>query len=241
MSGHSKWSQIKRQKQANDLLKGNIFSKLSNAITLAVLEGGGLTDADNNVKLRLVIEKARQLNMPKENIKRAIEKGTGSNKDQLKEIIYEGFAPYGISLLIQTTTDNPNRTFSEVRNILEKHNGKLGSQGSVSYLFQKCGQIDLDKKNFSEADLFNFAEKVQAFDIRETEISFIVYFPFENLKLASNNLVKITSNQPEIVYLPISSIELKKDNEKQKIMETVEALENLDDVHRVFTNSMFPF
>ena len=117
MSGHSKWANIKRKKQANDLVKGNVFAKMSHLITLAVLEGWGIVEPENNVKLRLAVEKAKSVNMPKENIKRAIEKGSGPNKTLLKEVIYEGFGPYGVFLLILATTDNSNRTSSEIRNI----------------------------------------------------------------------------------------------------------------------------
>ncbi len=121
MSGHSKWANIKRKKEANDKIKGNVFAKLSRVITLAVIEGGGIGDPQLNNKLRLAIEKAQASNMPKENIKRAIERGLGPQKDQLKEVIYEGFAPYGVSLLILATTDNPNRTLTELRTKLRKN------------------------------------------------------------------------------------------------------------------------
>src|SRR4051812_30449460 len=120
MSGHSKWANIKRKKEANDKVKGAVFGKLSRLITIAVTEGGGLPDPENNVKLRFAVEKARSENMPKENIQKAIEKGSGPNIQELKEVVYEGFGPGGVALLIVTTTDNSNRTHAEIRNVLER-------------------------------------------------------------------------------------------------------------------------
>src|SRR5690349_17049701 len=119
MSGHSKWSQIKRKKGVKDAQKGKIFSKLARLITLAVLEGGGITDPNANMKLRMAVEKAKKENMPKENMQRAIERGVSPGKDRLIEVFYEGFGPSGIALMIQATTDNTNRTLNEVRTILE--------------------------------------------------------------------------------------------------------------------------
>lgn len=139
MSGHSKWANIKRKKGLNDAIRSKIFAKLSRIIALSVSDGGGIVDPDNNVKLRLAIDNAKQFNMPKENIKRAIEHGAGHGRDQLKEVVYEGFAPHGVGFIIMTITDNPNRTYSEIRTRLEKHGGKLGKPGSVSYLFINKG------------------------------------------------------------------------------------------------------
>lgn len=127
MAGHSKWKQIKHKKEIKDQKRGQLFSKLSRLITLAV--------GESDAKLRFAVEQAKAANMPKENIERAVAKGRGPEKDALKEVVYEAFGPGGINLLIHTTTDNPNRTLSEVRSLLNKHGGKLGVQGSVSYLY----------------------------------------------------------------------------------------------------------
>ena len=189
MSGHSKWSNIKRKKEANDKIKGNIFSKVTRLITLAVIEGGGITDPDNNVHLRLAVEKAHAANMPKENIKRAIEKGVGPDRSQIKEIAYEGFGPYGVSLIILAATDNQNRTLSEVRNILEKYQGKLASAGSVSYQFKKCGLITFDKGTVSQDKILAIGDQLKAFDIEETDDRFYLYFPYSELGHIKN-LVK---------------------------------------------------
>lgn len=228
MSGHSKWANIKRQKEVKDMARGNIFSKLSRAITLAVIEGGGITDPAGNVKLRLAIEKAKQFNMPKDNIQKAIDRGAGPSKNQLKEVIYEGFGPHGIVIIIQSTTDNPNRTLSEIRNVLEKHGGKLGNQGAVSYLFQKCSSIVIEKTKASQNQVFELAEKIDGFDIEENERSFTVYFPYENLGKAG---------EAEVDYKPTTLIKIENENKTKTILSLVEALEQLDDVQRVFTNS----
>src|SRR3989338_2184136 len=141
MSGHSKWSTIKRQKGASDIRRGQTFTKLSNAITLAVKEGGGVDDPDQNFKLRLIIEKARSLNMPKENIERATKRASGKEASNVSEVMYEGFGPEGVAIIVEAVTDNKLRTTSEVKNIIDKSGGTFGKQGSVSYQFEKMGQI----------------------------------------------------------------------------------------------------
>ncbi len=228
MSGHNKWSKIKRKKEVEDKVKGNIFSKMARLITLAVIQGGGIGDPANNVKLRLAIEKAKQFNMPKENIKRAIERGIGSEKNQLQEIIYEGFGPGGVALLIVATTDNPNRTLGEVRTILDKHEGKLGSQGAVSYLFKKCGLAVFEKSQITEEQILALADKLEAFDIEETNDRFYVYFPFENLGHIENTTAEIDFKPLSTITAPPAIVE--------KIDKLTESLESLDDVHRVYTN-----
>ncbi len=240
MSGHSKWANIKRKKQANDAVRGNIFSKLSRLITIAVIENGGITDPEHNVKLRLAIDKAKQFNMPKENIKRAIERGVGPGHDQLKEIIYEAFAPHSIVFIILATTDSANRTTSEIRNVLERHGGKLGSQGSVAYLFQKCGLITFKKNSISEEDIFSFAEKINAYDIDQDETHFFIFFPFENLGRIKEYLNNLEYDSSEIDYKPGTVIKLENRNEAKKILSLIDALEELDDVYKVFGNFDIP-
>src|SRR3989339_1640977 len=231
MSGHSKWANIKRKKGVNDKIKANVFAKMSHLITIAVIEGAGIIEPDNNVKLRLAIDKAKSANMPKENIKRAIEKGFGPNRIMLKEVIYEGFGPYGVFLLILSTTDKSNRTTSEIRNFLEKNSGKLGTQGSVSYLFKKCAFVSFMKVDVSEEAVFKIGEELQAFDIKDDESHFFVFFPFNNFGLLKAHLNNIKYDLAEIDYLPTTSVELDPDKEK-KVIDLIEALESLDDVHR---------
>lgn len=236
MSGHSKWANIKRKKQANDLVRGNIFSKLSRVITLSVIEGGGLTDPENNVKLRLAVEKAKSLNMPKENIKRAIDRGVGPNRDMIKEVLYEAFAPFGVALIISATTDNVNRTLSEIRNVIERHSGKLGNQGSVGYLFQKCGLIVFNKSEVNEEGVFAFADKIGASDIDQDEMHYQIYFPFENLgkiKEFINNLKYVSA---EVDYKPSTLMIIDDIDKIKKITSLIDALENLDDVQKVYAN-----
>lgn len=137
MSGHSKWSNIKNKKAANDAAKGSVFTKMAKGITIAVKKGGGVGDPDQNFSLRLAIDKARAVNMPKENIDRAIDKGLGREGDELKELLIEGFGPGGFAIIIEAVTDSSNRTVAEIRCLLEKHGGRMGEPGSVSYMFEK--------------------------------------------------------------------------------------------------------
>ncbi len=240
MSGHSKWANIKRKKQANDQVRGTVFSKLSRLITLAVIEGGGITDPEHNIKLRLSVEKAKQFNMPKENIQRAIERGSGPNKDLLKEVIYEAFGPYGVAMLILATTDNPNRTLSEIRNVLDRNGGKLGNQGSVGYLFQKAGLITFKKNEVGEDDVLAFAEKIGAFDIDQDSTHFSLYFPFANLGRIKEYLNNLKYDSAEIDFKPSTSVPISGEGEAKKILNLVDVLEGLDDVQRVFANFDIP-
>ncbi|MCS6956681.1 MAG: YebC/PmpR family DNA-binding transcriptional regulator [Patescibacteria group bacterium] len=236
MSGHSKWANIKRKKEANDKVKGNIFGKLSRIITLAVIEGGGITDPSLNTKLRLAIEKAQSFNMPKENIKRAIERGLGPQKDQLKEVIYEGFGPYGVSLLILATTDNPNRTFSELRANLERNGGKLAQSGAVSYQFKKCGFIVFNKKDFNQEEIFQISDKIEAFDIDEDEEKYYLYFPYEFIGHIKERLGEIKYEKLEIDFKPQIKVSIDDENKINEIFKLIDFLESSDDIQKVFTN-----
>lgn len=236
MSGHSKWSKIKREKGVKDKQKSNIFSKLARIITLSVIESGGITDPGNNIKLRLAIEKAKSLNFPKDNIKRAIEKGIGPDSQQIKEVIYEGFGPGGISLMIEASTDNLNRTLTEVRTTLEMNKGKLGAQGSASYLFKKCGSIAFGKTEATEKEILNFVERIGAFDFDQDDDNFYVYFPFEYLGKVNNFVENLKAKSIEVDYKPESLIEINEESIVKSCLDLKEALENLDEVHKVYTN-----
>lgn len=240
MSGHSKWANIKRQKQANDLVRGNIFSKLSRAITLTVLEGGGMSDPELNFKLRLAMEKAHQSNMPKDNIQRAIEKGSGPDKLQLKEVVYEAFGPSGVAMVILVTTDNQNRTLSEIRNILERHQAKMSHQGSVLYLFHKCGMVVFNKNNAKEEAVFAFSESMNAMDIDEDETHYTVYIPFENIGKIKEHTQGMVYETAEIDYKPINFITIADESTNKKIVSLVNALEEHADIHKVFINADIP-
>lgn len=236
MSGHSKWANIKRKKEANDKIKGNLFGKMSRVITLAVIEGGGITDPDLNPKLRLAIEKAQSINMPKENIKRAIERGVGPQKDQLKEVIYEGFGPYGVSLLILAATDNPNRTLSELRVNLEKNGGKLVQPGAVSYQFKKCGLIVFSKKKVDQDKIFEISDKLQAFDLEEDEEKYYIYFPYEFLGHVKEKIGDLPYDNLEIDFKPQIKIEINDEKKLEEILKLINFLESFDDIQKVFTN-----
>lgn len=237
MSGHSKWANIKRKKEVNDKAKSNAFSKLSRLITLAVIEGGKINDPNNNVKLRLAIDKAKTYNMPKSNIERAIEKAMGDASTSLREVIYEGFGPKGAGLILQATTDNPNRTSSEIRNTLERYGGKLGAQGSVNYLFIRCGLVTVARSAGTEEQIFALGDKLGALDIDEDETHFYIYVPFE----AIGKIKVVAGDVPfnaEIDYKPQTFIDL--DSASLDVYHNmISALEDLDDVHRVFTNARF--
>jgi YebC/PmpR family DNA-binding regulatory protein len=235
MSGHSKWANIKRKKEAQDKIRGNVFSKLSRIITLAVIEGGGIGDPQHNVKLRLAVEKAKQANMPKDNIQRAIERGAGPNKDQLKEMVYEAFAPGGVSLLILASTDNPNRTLSEIRTVLEKNGGKIGAQGAVSYLFEKCGLVVIEKNNINEEKAFQLADELKAIDFQSDDVDYSIYIPFEQIGRAREIFKEYNLKELETIYRPKMKVNV--DEERMALIENlIVNLESLDDVHKVFSN-----
>ncbi len=236
MSGHNKWSKIKHAKEAKDKAKGNIFSKMSRLITLAVVDGGGITDPDNNIRLRMVVDKAKVYNMPKENIERAILKGTGPGRNQIKEEIFEVFGPGKAAFIVLATTDNPNRTLSEIRNIIEKHEGKLGHKGSVLYLFNKCGLVKFHKKEISEEQVFAFADKIGAFDIDQDDEYFSVYFPFEKLGKINDYLGNSKIGIAEVDFKPQTSVPISNEQIVKKNLALVEALESLDDVQKVFSD-----
>lgn len=236
MSGHSKWANIKRKKEVNDKVKGNIFSKLSRLVTIAVIEGGGITDPDNNLKLRLAIEKAHSFNMPKENIKRAIEKGVGPDKSKMVEIVYEAFGPYGVSLIILSHTDNQNRTLGEVKSVLDRNQGKLGSMGSVSYLFTKCGLIVIDKKEVDQERLFEISEKLEALDVAEDDLKYSIYIPYSKLGHIKEALNNVNYDSAEVDYKPQNPISIEDDAKLEKISLLIEHLEALEDIQKVFAN-----
>lgn len=236
MSGHSKWANIKHRKEANDKMKGVIFAKLSRLITLAVIEGGSIPDPNTNFKLRFIIEKARSANMPKENIERAIEKGHGPNKSQLKECVYEAFGPYGVAMIITASSDNPTRTVNEIKSKLEQCQAKLATQGSVMYLFKKVGVIVFDKLANKEDDIFEFAQSVNALDLIDKEASYIIYVSFEELGKVKEKIGNLVSTSFDIEYKPDVYKELKEVTEIQKVRLIIENIEQLDDVHAVYTN-----
>lgn len=238
MSGHSKWSTIKRQKGAADAKRGQAFTKLSNAITLAVRQGGGITDPESNFKLRLAIDRARSMNMPKDNIDRAIERAKGAGAgSSLDEVVYEGFAPGGVALIVEAATDNKNRTTSEVKNLIEKNGGTMGNPGSVAYMFDRRGEIIVQKNGKSADDIMMAALDAGLEDIEEEEDALLLYTSPENLMKVKSALDEngIISENAELIYKPTTTLEVD-DSALQKLEELMNKIDEHDDVQKVYTN-----
>lgn len=240
MSGHSKWSTIKRQKALTDKARGAHFTKLANAISLAVGEGGG-GDPESNFKLRLAIEKARAANMPKDNIERAINRVLNKAEGvAFSEIVYEGFAPGGIAILVEGVTDNRQRTSQAVKNAFHINGAHLGTQGSVSYLFKHSSEIHIEK-SASIDKVLEMVLEINGIDVEEVSDRFIV---ISKPELLSNTKVYfekkgLTVIESELTFRPIASIILADSQAEKKIMELLTTLEDLDDIHRVYTNAQF--
>ncbi len=244
MSGHSKWAQIKRQKGVTDIKRGQAFTKLANAMTIAVRHGGGIADPSVNFRLRLIIDKAREVNMPKENIKRAIERGLGKGeKGVLDEVLYEGFGPSGVALIVEVTTDNRQRTTPEIKNILEKGGGSLGSPGSTSYLFKQMGVLTIEKGDKNLDEIFLLSADLGAEDVEEAGEVFLVYTQPSSLmgikeRLEKEHNFKIES--AELIYKPITTIPIGSQEKAKSILNLVEKLEAIDDVQNVYANFDIP-
>jgi YebC/PmpR family DNA-binding regulatory protein len=236
MSGHSKWHSIKHKKAVVDARRGQQFTKLARAITVAAREGGG--DPDGNSTLALAVQKARDASMPKDNIERAIAKGTGGGADaeQIETVLYEGYGPGGVALLIEALTDNRNRTGADVRHVLSKHGGNLGEPGSVSYLFDKRGVIVVDGSRYDEDDLIG-AIDAGALDITVDDDVFEVITEPSDLGRVRAELersgVEIESadlSQRPSVRVPVEEADA------TKLLRLIDGLEELDDVSAVHAN-----
>ena len=236
MSGHSKWSTIKRKKGAADAKRGKIFTKLIREIATAARIGGPAPDG--NPRLRLVIDRARQANMPKDNIERAIKKGSGASEgDDYEEVIYEGYGPGGTAVLIQTLTDNKNRTVGDVRYVLTKFGGNLGASGCVNYLFEKKGLIQFDRAGLDGDALMEAALESGAADVVESGDSFeVVTTPsdFESVRaaLASAGFEPVEAS---IALQPSTTVKLE-GSQAESMLKLADALDDLDDVQAVSAN-----
>lgn len=239
MSGHSKWSTIKRQKGVADAKRGQAFTKLSNAITLAVRQGGGVADPDSNFKLRLAIDRARSMNMPKDNIERAIDRATASSKDSFDEVMYEGFAPGGVAIIVEAATDNKNRTTSEIKNLIEKNGGSMGNPGSVSYMFDRRGELIVTKNEKTVDDIMDIALDEGLEDIEEDEV-FYLYTSPENLMRVKNVIESngYTIENAELVYKPSTTVSVPKDM-LAKVEDLMNKIEEHDDVQKVYSNGAY--
>ncbi len=238
MSGHSKWSQIKRQKGVADQKRGQTFTRLGNAISIAVREGGGVADPESNFKLRLAVEKAREANMPKENIQRAIDRSLGKNGEVNLEIVkYEGFAPSGVAVIVECITDNKLRIQGQIKNYFDKNGGTLASSGAVSYLFAPSGEITV-AKTLSYEEIFALAADLGARDVEEAEDAFDIYCqPSEvhkiKLELEKKGLKVVNA---EIILKPTTLVTVSEKDKADKIVNFLGNLEELDDVQKVFSN-----
>ena len=240
MSGHSKWSQIKRQKGANDVKRGAIFTKMTREIMLAAREGGG--DPEGNFRLRLAMDRARAVNVPIANIQRAIDRATGGGDGvQVESIVYEGYGPGGVSIMVEAATDSRNRTAAEVRAAFTRHNGKLGESGSVQWLFEQKGIIEVDTSGADPDEIELAAIDAGAEDVERDGSLVTVYTPpnrFETVKKALEAR-KLKLVDAEISMRPSNTVRLEGEQAK-KILALVEALEDLDDVQKVHANFDVP-
>lgn len=240
MSGHSKWSQIKRQKQAGDVKKGQLFTRATREIMLAVRQGGASPEA--NFRLRLAIEKARAVGMPKDNIQRAIERASGRGEGAtLEEVVYEGYAPGGVSVMVEVATANRNRTASEIRFAFGKFGGKLGETGSVQWMFEQKGVVELDVRGRDVDEASLKAIDVGAEDVQPQDETLVVYTPpgqVERVKAALESQgERVTS--AEVSMRPNQTVRVE-GAAADKVLRLLDALEEIDGVQRVHANFDIP-
>ena len=241
MSGHSKWSTIKRKKGAIDAKRGKIFTKLIKEITVAARMGGG--DADANPRLRTAILSAKAENMPKDNIERAIKKGTGDLEGvNYEEILYEGYGPGGVAVLVETMTDNKNRTVADVRHFFSKSGGNLGESGCVAWMFDKKGVITVDKETISEEELLDMALEAGAEDVVEDDSTFQVITAPEEFNEVTENLENagLQHLDASISMLPKNTVDVSEEKTARSLMKLLENLDDHDDVQNVHANFDIP-
>jgi YebC/PmpR family DNA-binding regulatory protein len=241
VSGHSKWSSIKHKKGAADAKRGKLFSKLSRAIIVAAKEGG--PDPAGNLALQNAIEKARSYSMPKDNIERAIARGSGQDADAsaFETIVYEGYAPGGVAVIVEALTDNRNRTASEVRHVFAKNDGNLGESGSVAWLFERRGIVLVDG-SADEDELTLAAAEGGADDVQRDGSSWEVTSAPENLTAVREAIEKagFTLENAELTMVPKTTIEIDEESQAKKILRLIDALEENDDVQEVYANFDIP-
>ncbi len=235
MSGHSKWSTIKRKKGVKDAQRGKLFTKLIKELTVVARNGG---DEANNPGLRTVIQNAKTANMPLATIERAIKRGTGEEPGVVyEEVIYEGYGPGGVAVMVETLTENKNRTVAEVRHLFSKNNGNLGENGAVAWMFDQKGLIEVDKQLIDEDDLMLAVMDVGAEDIQDADELYEIITPvteLENVKQALEDNA-IAFGQASLVRQPQNMLEVE-GKEVEQIIRLLEALEDLDDVQKVYSN-----
>ena len=242
MSGHSKWSSIKHKKGAADAKRGKLFSKLSRAIIVAAKEGGG--DPANNLALQNAIEKARSYSMPKDNIERAIARGSGAGADSeaFEQITYEGYGPNGVAIIVEALSDNRNRTAADVRHVFAKNDGNLGGSGAVAWLFERRGIILVDADPADEDSVMLAAAEGGADDVVQDGSSFQVTTSPEALSAVRESLEEagIKIDSAETTMVPKTTIELGDEAAARKTLRLIDELEELDDVNDVYANFDIP-
>jgi YebC/PmpR family DNA-binding regulatory protein len=242
MSGHSKWHSIRHAKGVTDKRRGQLFSKLARAIIVAAREGG--PDPDANLALRNAIEKAREASMPKDNIERAIQRGSGTGPDAqaFEHITYEGYAPGGVALFVEALTDNRNRTASEVRHLFAKNDGNLAESGAVAWLFERKGVILVDAERADEDEVMLAAADAAADDVEQEGSSFRITCPPEALTAVQEALeaAGIPVESAEATMLPKTTIAIEDEATARKVLRLMDALEENDDVQEVYANFDIP-
>lgn len=236
MAGHSKWANIKFRKERQDAKRGKVFTKLIKEITVAAKVGGG--DIDANPRLRTAIQAAKGANMPMKNIENAIKKGTGELPGVVfEEINYEGYGPGGVALLIACTTDNKNRTVSEVRHLLSKYGGNLGESGCVAWMFDRTGFIRVPQETYDEEELMLLAIDFGADDLKVEDGYYEIYTSTDNFDSVRSKLEEagVQIESAELTYLPQNTVPLE-DKKAEQMLKLMEALEDNDDVQNVFAN-----
>lgn len=234
MSGHSHFATIKRQKESKDAAKGNIFGKLSKMISIAIKSGGG-PNPDMNFKLRVAIEKARQSNMPKDNIDRIL-KSAADKADNIEEITYEGFGPLGVAVIVETATDNKNRTAQEIKSLFEKGGGTMGGPNSVSYNFENKGYLLVEKQSDADTQTLNLID-LGVEDVEVVEEGLEVYTMPDKLKEISDKIKNSGMNvlKMELTMVPKNYAQID-ESQIDKIEKFIDSLENHDDVQKVYCN-----
>ena len=238
MAGHSKWANIKHRKARQDAYRGKVWTKVIREITVAA-KGG--PDPDDNPRLRLALDKANAANMPKDNIKRAIEKGSGTgDTGALEEIVLEGYGPGGVAIMVEAMSDNRNRTVSDVRHAFSKFGGNLGTDGSVSYLFNKIGIIHVAKK-YSEEDILDIALEAGADDLVDEEDYFEIITSSSDLENVLKSLKEnnIENTNAELTLRAETSVSVDQEM-SEKVLKIMDFMDELDDVQEVHTNAEFP-
>jgi YebC/PmpR family DNA-binding regulatory protein len=242
MSGHNKWSTIKNKKARTDEKKGKEYTRIAKEIILAARSGGG--DPEANSKLRLAIQKAKAVNMPNDNISRAIKRGTGElESDAIEEIKYEGYAPGGAAILLDIATDNRNRTASDIRHLFTKYGGNLGESGCVAYLFDRVGMIVVNREDIKtdEEEFMLMAIEMGADDVREADDTLeIITSPEAFMEVRDSLEKEVKIEEADIIMLPQTTVEITDEAIAAKIIKLVDILEDHDDVQNLYSNFSIP-